>query len=134
MPECTIISNSHQDQIGSKQATKTFTGTVYMDPVLFADHVTIVNVNFLPGARTFWHNHEGGQILRVLAGSGWVCDKGGEPKRLKVGDICVCPPDTTHWHGADEGSYMLHQAIAHGKTTWQDEVSEEEYRRAKIST
>lgn len=38
----------------------------------------------------------------------------------------MCPADTTHWHGADDKSYMVHQAISLGKTTWLEEVSQEE--------
>lgn len=131
MPQSTIIQCSHDDSKGSKKASGTFTGDVFMDAIHQTDNVMIVNVNFMPGARTYWHHHERGQILRVLAGSGWVCDKGGEPKRLRVGDIYACNPDTTHWHGADDGSYMVHQAISLGTTTWHDEVSQEEYAKKK---
>ena len=47
----------------------TFTGTVWGDPVLpTTDGTTINSVTFTPGARTFWHHHERGQILVVTAG------------------------------------------------------------------
>jgi quercetin dioxygenase-like cupin family protein len=98
---------------------------------IYADAGPVVNINhvmFTPGARTYWHTHEHGQMLRVLAGSGWVCDKGGEPRRLNVGDTVWCDAGTTHWHGGDDGSFMLHLAVSHGKTVWLDEVSDEEYR------
>lgn len=91
----------------------------------------VVNVNFAPGARTHWHTHEKGQLLRVTAGQGWVCDHGGEPVRIGVGDVVWCPPGTRHWHGADEGHYMVHQAISFGKVEWGGEVGEEEYARTK---
>lgn len=73
------------------------------------------------------HSHENGQILEVKAGSGWVCDKGSVPQRIRVGDIVTCPAGTTHWHGADDGSMMMHLAISLGKTTWAEEVTSEEY-------
>jgi quercetin dioxygenase-like cupin family protein len=63
-----------------------------------------------------------------------VCDKGGEPQRLNVGDIVWAPAGTVHWHGADEGSYLLHMAISHGKTTWFDAVTDEEYNKKNKST
>ena len=82
-------------------------------------------------ARTYWHHHEGGQFLHVLAGSGWICDKGGRPQKITVGDVIWCPPGTTHWHGADDASYMVHQAVSHGKLEWRDEVGDEEYGQKK---
>lgn len=91
------------------------------------DGIMCNHVTFLPGARTYWHHHENGQILEVKAGSGWVCDKGGKPQRISVGDIVQCPAKTVHWHGADDGSMMMHLAISLGKTTWMEEVSQEEY-------
>jgi hypothetical protein len=41
------------------------------------------NVCFTPGARTFWHTHEKGQILTVTLGSGLICSKGEEPKYVQ---------------------------------------------------
>lgn len=100
-----------------------------LEPVLLADGISVGNVNFPCGARTNWHHHEGGQLLRVLAGNGWICDKGGEPKRIRQGDVIWCPPGTTHWHGADDDSYMVHQAVSHGKVEWYDAVGDEEYSK-----
>lgn len=110
---------------------KVFTGTVWVDMVLGGADMSVANVNFSPCARTNWHYHEKGQLLRVLAGSGWVCDKGEEPQRINVGDVVWCPPGTTHWHGADDESYMVHQAVSHGKVEWFDPVSDEVYAKKK---
>lgn len=116
----------------TKQApSSNFTGTVYMDLGHRDDTIAIQHVTFLPGGRTYWHHHENGQLLRVVAGAGWLCEKGGKPKRLGIGDIVWCPAGTTHWHGADDGSYMCHLAVSHGKTTWMHEVSAEEFAAAK---
>lgn len=131
---CTIIRNSTQppaaDGAGSTvKAGDTFTGDVYMDRMggphdgIMCNHVT-----FLPGARTYWHHHERGQVLEVKAGRGWVCDKGGVPQEIRVGDIVTCPAGTTHWHGADDGSMLVHLAVSLGKTTWLDEVTDDEYK------
>jgi len=70
-------------------------------------------------------------MLRVLAGSGWVCEKGGEPQRIKTGDTVWAPPGTTHWHGGDDGSYMTHLAVSLGKTSWAEAVTDEEYAKKK---
>jgi len=131
----TIIRDSRAPGKQTELRGPTFTGDVWADPVLANEKegITINNVMFTPCARTHWHHHENGQVLKVTAGSGWICDKGGEPQRLNVGDIVWAPAGTVHWHGADEGSYLLHLAISHGKTTWYDAVTDEEYSKKNKS-
>lgn len=108
----------------SAQKSDTFTGTVWADPVLPAtDGVVINTVFFAPGARTFWHHHEHGQILHVLAGSGLVCSDGGPVQPLRPGDVVWVPPGERHWHGAGPGSYLVHLAISLGTTVWAEEVA-----------
>ena len=68
-------------------------------------------------------------MLRVTAGHGWICDKGDKPKKIGAGDVIWCPPGTTHWHGADDGCYMVHQAASHGKAEWHEPVTDEEYAK-----
>jgi quercetin dioxygenase-like cupin family protein len=112
----------------SEERGPTFTGTVWADPVMPAtDNVMINNVFFTPGARTHWHFHESGQILNVLAGSGWICKEGEEPQRIRTGDVVWIGPGERHWHGADVGSYMIHMATSLGKTTWEHPVSDSDY-------
>jgi len=124
----TIIRSSTEKGTTSAKATKTFTGDVRMYPVhSAAPEIRINNVLFSPGARTYWHTHETGQYLKVLAGSGWICDKGEQPRRLVEGDMVWASAGTTHWHGGDDGSYMCHLAVSHGSTIWHEEVTDEEY-------
>ena len=116
----------------SEQRSSTFTGTVWADPVMpTTDKVAINNVFFSPGARTYWHTHERGQILHVTAGSGWICVQGEQARRLRSGDIVWIPANERHWHGAGTDSYMIHVAISLGTTDWQDEVSQEDYLTAQ---
>lgn len=114
----------------------TFTGSVAIDMLHShtpADSIptdsrtAIAMVTFTPSARTNWHWHERGQTLTVVKGQGWICDKDGKAKRIRKGDVLFCPPGTTHWHGADEGSEMMHLAVGLGETKWLESVSEEEY-------
>ncbi|EXJ70659.1 uncharacterized protein A1O5_05649 [Cladophialophora psammophila CBS 110553] len=112
---------------GTKQMGVFAGGQVYLDPILMRKDITIVHVNFEPCARTHWHKHEGGQLLKVTAGSGWVCDQGEKPRRISVGDIIWCPPDGIHWHGADDGTFMSHEAISFGRLDWYDPVTDEVY-------
>lgn len=115
----------------SDERGPTFTGQVWADPVLpGVDGTTITSIMFTPGARTFWHHHERGQILQVTAGTGFVCSRGEEPQRLRTGDTVWVPPLEEHWHGADADSVLAHTAISLGATRWADEVSATDYAAA----
>ena len=118
------VFHGRVDGAPSEQRGATFTGTVWADPVMPAtDGVSINNVFFTPGARTYWHSHEFGQVLNVSAGSGWICKEGEEPQRIRAGDVVWIAPNERHWHGADDGSYMIHMATSIGVTKWQEEVA-----------
>ncbi|KAL6414552.1 cupin 2 conserved barrel domain protein [Ilyonectria robusta] len=121
------VFKASQSSQSTTKVTQTFTGDVYLDFIHHDTKAAIANVTFTPCARTYWHTHEEGQMLRVLTGTGWVCDKGGVPKRIEAGDVVWAAPGTTHWHGADDGCLMTHLVIGIGKTIWHDEVSDEEY-------
>ncbi|MEO2037569.1 MAG: cupin domain-containing protein [Martelella sp.] len=123
----------HGRQTGAPSEVKsdTFTGTVHADPVMPpTDGVVINNVFFSPGARTYWHTHETGQILTVIAGKGWVCKEGEAAQELKAGDTVWIATGEKHWHGAASDSYLLHTAISIGKTEWLEEVGETDYQAA----
>ena len=112
----------------SEQRSATFTGTVWGDPIMpTTDNVTINNVFFAPGGRTHWHTHELGQVLNVVAGSGWVCLEGKPPQQIRSGDVVWIAPHERHWHGAAAGSYLVHTATSLGKTLWAEAVSEQDY-------
>lgn len=112
----------------SDQRGPTFTGVVWADPVMpTTDNVTINNVFFSPGARTYWHTHEVGQVLQVTAGRGWICLAGSAPEEIRQGDMVWIGPGERHWHGAAADSYLVHLAISVGKTDWQEEVSQNDY-------
>ncbi len=112
----------------SELRTETFTGTVWADPVMPAtDGVMINNVFFAPGGRTHWHSHEHGQVLHVIAGSGWVCKEGEKPQPIRTGDVVWIGPHERHWHGGAADSYMIHMATSIGKTSWAEAVSQQDY-------
>lgn len=124
-----MIIVSPRDQAGTAgKPGSQFTGTVHPYLTLPAtDGVTINTVNFTPGARTWWHSHERGQILQVLAGRGLIQSAGGPVEVLRAGDTVWVPPGESHWHGAAPDSYLVHTAISLGQTTWADPVSDTEY-------
>jgi quercetin dioxygenase-like cupin family protein len=116
----------------SEQRGPTFTGVVWADPVMpAADGASVNHVFFSPGARTFWHTHERGQVLHVTAGRGWVCTDGGQPQEIRQGDVVWIRPHERHWHGAASDSYMVHLAISLGQVDWQEELPQAEYERAQ---
>ena len=111
----------------SGRGEETFTGTVWRDTILpRSEGVAIANVFFSPCARTYWHTHERGQILIVVAGEGFVGDDSG-PVRVTAGDTVWTPPGVRHWHGASAGRYLLHTAISLGGVDWHEPVSDDEY-------
>lgn len=125
------IFHGRQTSAKSESRGPTFTGQVWADPVMpTTAGVTINNVFFTPGARTFWHTHAQGQILQVTAGLGWICVEGQKAQAIRAGDTVWIPANERHWHGAAADSYLLHTAISLGKADWQDEVIEADFTGA----
>jgi quercetin dioxygenase-like cupin family protein len=105
-----------------------FTGDVF--PYLTmpsTDGVVINTVNFTPCARTYWHSHENGQILIVLAGRGLIQADGGPVRVMRAGDTIWAPPGERHWHGGSPDSFVTHTAISLGVTDWSEAVTDEEF-------
>lgn len=90
-------------------------------------------VTFAPGARTHWHIHPLGQTLIVTSGTGYVQERGQAPVFVKPGDIIRSTPGVSHWHGASADSIMSHIALSEtgGTVTWEEEVTDEDYEKAK---
>lgn len=106
----------------------TFTGAVAaLKTMPRAEGVAINTIDFAPSARTFWHRHERGQVIVVLAGSGLIQSDGGPVHRIRSGDTVWVPPDERHWHGAGPRTFVVHTAISLGQTTWETAVSDDEY-------
>jgi quercetin dioxygenase-like cupin family protein len=78
-------------------------------------------VRFEPGARNYWHLHEGGQLLHVIEGAGWVQARGAAPQRIRVGDTVRAEPNEEHWHGAAGSGPFTHIVVNVGETRWNEE-------------
>lgn len=129
MPASIIIPGGKSPDTGTVQRTDTFTGQVWSQLVLSSGPTMAAgNSVFMPCSRTHWHTHEGGQLLHITMGSGWICDQGGEPRRITAGDTIWAEPGATHWHGADKNSFLSHLAIGLGRTTWHEEVVDDIYK------
>ena len=121
-----IIPDRARPRGPAANRSDTFTGTVWADPLLpTQDGVTVANVFFAPGARTFWHHHERGQLLHVVAGSGLIRSDGGPVESIRAGDLIWVPPGERHWHGAGPDNYLVHIAVSLGTTVWGEEVADD---------
>ena len=111
--------------------TDTFTGgAVWRDALMSAsDGVTLGQVLFSPGARTHWHRHDGGQVLIMVAGEGFVADSDGAVS-VRAGDIVWTPGGVRHWHGAAAGNFLIHTTISLGGVEWEEAVPDVDYLRA----
>lgn len=98
-----------------------------MQPLLGRDDdlpVRLYRVTFGAGARTFWHSHDGVQVLFGLSGICIVVDRAGNQQQLHPGDVVIIEPGEEHWHGAAPATDGEHLAINAGtETTWLESSS-----------
>jgi quercetin dioxygenase-like cupin family protein len=113
-----------------------FTGNVWIDQLIAADdgpkRLQAANVHFTPGARTAWHQHDGGQVIYVVEGIGRAQSRGGKIQEIRPGDTVAFEPGEWHWHGAAPGKFMVHIAMqvveeGHEAAEWGEHVTDEEY-------
>ncbi|EAR08145.1 cupin domain-containing protein [Reinekea blandensis] len=117
------------------QLNQFFSGDVSVVPMFRADGFAISSVSevtFLPGARTNWHSHPGGQVFIVTSGVGYTQAWGEPIQVVKAGDLVHCPDDVKHWHGASKESPMTHIALTghddeDGSVEWLEPVTDEQY-------
>src|SRR5260370_41866755 len=57
-------------------------------------------VRFDPGSRQHWHSHEGGQLLYVIEGEGWVQARGAAAPQSRIGHAGAAGPREETWPGA----------------------------------
>jgi len=84
--------------------------------------------SFEPGARTYWHSHDHGQLLLVEDGRMRTQKKGGPVKELGKGESDYAGPNVVHWHGAVPGQALVQINVGFGgETKWMAEVTDAEY-------
>jgi quercetin dioxygenase-like cupin family protein len=112
----------------SELRSENFTGRAWGDLLLYASEVEtrVLAVVFEPGSRTYWHSHEGGQVILVTYGEGRVGNADGV-HRVWAGDVVFTPPGEEHWHGAGPDALFHQVAVPRGATRFGREVSPEEY-------
>jgi quercetin dioxygenase-like cupin family protein len=103
------------------------TGDVLLDRVIGGDGVAAWSAMFKPCARTHWHSHERGQLFFISGGKGMIATRDGQVQIVQAGDVVFTPAGEEHWHGAAPDCFVTYTAVSLGKTTFNDEVSDEEY-------
>ena len=84
--------------------------------------------SFEPGARTFWHSHDNGQLLMVEDGRMRTQKKGGPVKEFGKGESDYAGPNVVHWHGAVPGQTLIQINVGFGGATkWLEQVTDAEY-------
>jgi quercetin dioxygenase-like cupin family protein len=104
-----------------------FTGT---STVMEGKDLSAARRRFEPGARTYWHSHDNGQLLFVESGRMWS-QKRGQPRReFAAGESDYAGPNVVHWHGASPQGELVQINVGFGGATkWLEAVPEAEYRK-----
>ena len=111
------------------QGPARFTGT---STVMDGKDLSAARRHFDPGARTYWHSHDGGQLLLVEEGRMRVQKRGQPMRELGVGESDYTGPNVVHWHGAAPGQPLTQINIGFGPgTKWLEEVTADEYNGKK---
>jgi quercetin dioxygenase-like cupin family protein len=74
------------------------------------DRLDVGFVNVSAGSSTPPHVHLGGQVIVVIAGSGFV-ETDDERVAISPGDVVICPPGELHTHGADPDASLAHLTV-----------------------
>jgi len=102
-----------------------FTGT---STSMEGKDLTIARRRFEPGARTYWHSHDNGQLLMVERGRMRTQKRGERMRELGPGESDYTAPKVVHWHGAAPGEALIQiNAGFGGAASWFEEVSADDY-------
>jgi quercetin dioxygenase-like cupin family protein len=104
-----------------------FTGGVKS---LEAADLRTVRFQYEPGARSYWHVHDGIQVLMIEKGRGRFQQQGKPVREMLPLQPVFLEPGVPHWHGAapDEGLTWISTSI--GGVKWMQEVTDKEYKAA----
>jgi quercetin dioxygenase-like cupin family protein len=103
------------------------TGDVLIDNMLKEDGVSVNGAMFKPGAHTFWHSHERGQIFFISSGRGMIATQDGHAHEVRSGDVVYAPPGEVHWHGAAPDCFVTYTSISLGATKFGEDVASADY-------
>ena len=114
---------AQQPPAGANPARLTGTSTT-----MEGKDLTIARRRFEPGARTYWHSHDRGQLLMVEQGKMRVQKRGQPMRELGVGQSDYTAPEVVHWHGAgpDQALVQINAGFG-GGAKWFEEVAADDY-------
>lgn len=101
-----------------------FTGGVRSVP---STDVRAARFQYDAGARSYWHSHEGVQLLLPEQGKGRMQIRGQKIQDMLVGQPVALPAGVPHWHGASPDQGMTQLAVNVGAVNWMGAVSDDEY-------
>lgn len=104
-----------------------FSGTVEPNPLTFDWPLEFdfgTSITFRDGARTFWHTHEGVQVLIGTSGRGWLKYRDSEEHEILPGVVVLARAGEEHWHGAAAGEDFTHVAFTNGDSEWLEQVTD----------
>jgi quercetin dioxygenase-like cupin family protein len=129
MLAATAVWTGRAQQPAGRGAGALFTGET---TVMESKDLTIARRRFAPGARTYWHSHDRGQLLFVEEGRMRVQNRGEAMRELGVGGTDYAGPNVVHWHGAapDRPLVQINGGFG-GMTKWLDAVTDAEYNGQK---
>src|SRR5262245_65356352 len=108
--------DAQQPAGGAQANAPRFTGTT---TTMEGKDLTAARRHFDPGARTFWHSHDNGQLLLVEKGRMRTQKKGGPVRDLGVGESDYAGPNVLHWHGASATEPLVQINVGFGgQTKW----------------
>jgi quercetin dioxygenase-like cupin family protein len=101
-----------------------FTGGVRSLP---ATELRTVRFQYDAGARSYWHVHDGIQLLLPETGTLRYQLQGQKMRDMPAGQPVFLPPNVPHWHGATPEAGMTQISVSVGGVKWMTEVSNDEY-------
>src|SRR5262245_39712226 len=104
--------------------TANFTGTVRN---LDAADVRSVRFQYEAGARSFWHSHDGLQVLLLEQGRGRVQVQGLAMREMVPGQPVYLPAGVPHWHGAAPDQGLTQISVSIGGAKFTGPVSDDDY-------
>jgi len=105
--------------------TPRFTGT---STAMDGKDLTVARRSFEPGARTYWHSHDHGQLLLVEKGKMRVQARGKPMRELGAGESDYAGPNIVHWHGASATEALVQINVGFGAgSKWYEEVTADQY-------
>ena len=117
--------SGHAQQAPAGANPPRFTGTT---TTMDGKDLSVARRRFEPGALTFWHSHDKGQLLLVEDGRMRVQKRGQPVRELGVGESDYAGPNVVHWHGASADKALVQVNVGFGgEAKWFEAVTDAQY-------